>query len=1252
MASLSVVPVLDGLRAWSDAAPNSTLYVFLSAGKEVARLTFGQLYKRAGTVAQSLLRDGLKPGDRVLLVFPPTHSVEDFVVAFYGCLRAGIIAVPVYPPTTRENVHSLLRIAASCGARVALTDATYSWVWSALRLRCAFSGQHVASHLKWRVISRCMAASDTSFVSEPVHAPRDVAFIQFSSGSTGHPRGVAVTHGSLAHNCALIRRDMRIDATCCEVSWLPLYHDMGLVGGLLTAVTVRVPADPRAVLRQAPCVLMSPLDFLADPLVWIRAMSEYGATHTQAPDFSYALVATRAEAAIARGDPQVAAWDLSSLQCALSGADMARPDTVEAFRRVFCQHARCPLNALVAGYGLAECTVFVSQGGSTVLTCDRDALEDASAPGATLVGSASRTARSIRILSCGVPPLEVDIIIVDVASGAQLTKEGAVGEVWLRSSSVAAGYWGDAATTRATFHAVPCGGLFGDNGGRRGYLRTGDLAFMHGGELFVTGRIKEVLVLRGKKHAPQDVEHTAYTACTALRPGRCAAFTADLAGGEACAVLVAELREPGSDTKTLCAIARQVSQSVAAVHGFTLADVVLVAPRTVPKTSSGKLRRSECRQRYDAGALGNTLFQLRAQRANNADIFDAAKHELESGSFAAKTRRLAVAICTHLGMTSVNADMFASGLDSAGAAALHTALEKQLLIALPPATVFESRTPIALAAAVVQLRWPADEDAAEWLPDTYAPALEPALQSRHGGVSSAGVALLGACTIIVMLHIVHMRTVLPVSWWSADVSRIVATDGPAYVSGWLPGKRIDLGHWRLLEWTRTVLPIHLLFNAPVACAIARVTRQPHRLLSPRSLTAAWGLVHAVVLHGVWALPPLLLVTACFAWTRLMLMVAACQKNARACKLRIYEMRITGWMFIFAGITFFNLTEPGNLLWPATKGMATGLEQSFVQLISGTRKPYVGLLGATSFTANRAFRYMALRLLSYVMDTAADAGRKQAATGLFDDLELFIAYALYPPLYLSGPVMFFSEFKTSSAAAQATKAAYTHASLTTAAIQVIASAICAAIAIEVALQTFYWPTALLHPSLTGLSNLSLPLRWYDYTLYGYMHLTATWASSAVVFAVPRGVALLQGVSAPNDTPALWVSACVHARSFWTQFHTSLFAVFCRYVYVPLGGGAAAVIAVTALSTMLHGFHAHWLVWGVSNACVLCLERALAARVRWYATPGVLVRAANQTTVIMLMGSLACGAGEVPAGTMLRVAAACFVLSALHTAWRCA
>ena len=1034
MASLQVVPVLDGLRAWAAACPDDVLFVWLRRGEEAERVTFGQLFSRAGGIAQTLLRDwGVRPGDRVLLVYPPTGL--EFVAALFGCLRAGVVAVPAYPPDPNKVVASqaeaLLRVARVCGAKVALTDSAYSWVAWALQLR------HPALRaLRWRSTSR--VGGRLAFHDPVAHLASDTAFLQFSSGSTGAPKGVAVTHGCLAHNCALARRSMRIDAACCECSWLPVYHDMGLVGGVLTALTVpppycAAPGQPgqsaRAVLRQCPCVLMSPLDFLADPLCWPRALSRYRATHTQAPDFAYALCAERAAAAAVRGVLDVRSLDLSSLRVALCGAETARPETKARFCEVFCD-ARMPTAALVAGYGLAEHTVYVCDGGQRVLCCARDAMEREPRRAVPLTDGDHPHA-TVRLLSCGRPPPEVQLRIVD-PHALSVLPDGCVGEIWLASDSVAAGYVGASQELEAaTFGATLAGDVTA-----AAHLRTGDLGFLDQGELFFVGRSKDTMVLRGRNLAPEDLERAAILACAALRPGCAAAFAVETLGGcNARVVLVAEVRDAGTSATVAAALAAQVRAAVSAAHGVTLTEVVLLPPRCLPKTTSGKVRRFMCRQLF----LDGTLPTLHASSAapHGAQQALAARLLLQDGpdALAAMSpvqrraelcRRVVCYISAAWGIQGMrpHTDILAAGLDSAGAAALQGALEGAFGVALPPTLLLDARTPAALAAAVDQARWAdADwDDAASWKSRGDAASEHEAAQRdvvppppRTPFQRLAGALLLLFCAAMLIAHGVSMGLLRlddgsPLCWWTAQSPELFK--GPGFKPGWLPGsqRKMDVSHWRLVEWARTVAPVHILLNGPAALLTVFCVRALPGV-SPRSVTACWGLAHAAALHGVWSLPLMMLSLLSFATTEL-------------CKSRPRALRVAAWLLILLPMGYFNCSEPGNLAWSAVEGRLGVVERGYLRLVMphpGVR-PFAGLLGGSSFTANRTFRYLALRLLSYSLDLADDKGRRQSGGSTFERAELFLAYVFFAPLYLCGPVLTFAQFASCPAAAAATAGA--------------------------------------------------------------------------------------------------------------------------------------------------------------------------------------------------------------------------------------
>jgi len=329
----------------------------------------------------------------------------------------------------------------------------------------------------------------------------------------------------------------------------------------------------------------------------------------------------------------------------------------------------------------------------------------------------------------------------------------------------------------------------------------------------------------------------------------------------------------------------------------------------------------------------------------------------------------------------------------------------------------------------------------------------------------------------------------------------------------------------------------------------------------------------------------------------------------------------------------NLNEPGNVLyevqlWRAPLAAAERAAARAAGCAAGGC--WEGLLGSTSFTANRALRYHVLRLLSYALEYGdAEEGE--------DGLALFAAYAFYAPLYLAGPVMGFAQF------AAAHRGGPSLAPRLGPALGRLLWPIAALFAFELASQSLYYPAAVLRPAL-GASAPQLGIA--DYAVVSFLFLTATWLCSALVFALPRLLAELAGVPAPNDTPRFWAAAARSARSFWASFHTSLFAFFCKHVHAPLGGGGGATIAVVALSTFIHGFHAHWLAWGILNGVALGCERRL-ARCAGGRSRGLAARAANHAAVVAAMLALAAGGG-MPAGVMPRLAALGFGLALLYHA----
>ncbi len=528
------------LRRRAEESPDRG-YTWLAQGEETAdRLTYAGLDARARAIAAALA-GAIPPGERALLLFPPGL---EFIAAFFGCLYAGVIAVPAYPPHSRRPDPRLASIATDCRPRAVLTTAPLLARREALAVQVPALGNAL-----W------LGDFDPADRADPTDRtePEDVAFLQYTSGSTGSPKGVVVTHANLLDNLEKIRLAFGQTPESVVVGWLPLFHDMGLIGNVLQPCFVG-----------SDCVLMSPAAFLQKPARWLQAIHRFRGTTSGGPNFAYDLCARSV-------GPEVrAGLDLSSWSVAFNGAEPVRAETLRRFAEAFapCGFRR---SAFVPCYGLAEATLLV--------TAARGAADDSP-------------------VSCGALPPGGEVLVVDPEAGVPSAGE-AVGEIWVSGPSVAAGYWNRPEETRETFGAV----LQDGRGHPLRYLRTGDLGFVRGGELVVTGRLKDLIILRGRNLYPQDVELTAEQAHPALRAGGGAAFSVEEQGEERLVVVFEVGREAGRHPGELSTIADAIRRAVAEEHGVRVAGVALVRTGTIPKTSSGKIRRRECRARYLDGGL-------------------------------------------------------------------------------------------------------------------------------------------------------------------------------------------------------------------------------------------------------------------------------------------------------------------------------------------------------------------------------------------------------------------------------------------------------------------------------------------------------------------------------------------------------------------------------------------------------------------------------------------------------------------------
>jgi natural product biosynthesis luciferase-like monooxygenase protein len=545
-------------------------YTFLADGeRESESMTFCELDTRAHLVAANLQQRAM-PGERALLVYP---SGLEYIVAFVGCLYAGIIAVPVYPPTASSHLGRLLSVAKDSQATLLLT--THD-----------LSQRFQAAHLSWEKPSALQLMETDKLIPENSHSPGSrqrseiaggtVAFLQYTSGSTAAPKGVMVSHDNLMHNLRLMKEALGHTDETVFVSWLPIYHDMGLIGNILSTTY-----------NGARCILMSPADFIQQPPRWLEALSRYRGTCTLAPNFAYELCVKKVSAM------QLAKLDLSSWAVAVNGAEPVRADTVRRFAETF-EPCGLPKNALRPGYGLAEGTLFVS-----TFVQDEAAMIrsfDAASLAQDRVVEVLESQHHSRVLvSCGKGCSDQQIEIVNPDTRIACPP-GHIGEIWVKGPSVAQGYWNKPELTQPIFQACVA------DSGSSPFLRTGDLGFLYQGELFITGRHKDLVIINGRNHYPQDIELTAEQSHPALRPGCGAAFSVNAEEGERI-VIVYEIGRSYMQDLDSEAVAHGIRRAVAEQHEIEIHTVVFVKAGTIPKTSSGKIQRSLCRAKFISGGL-------------------------------------------------------------------------------------------------------------------------------------------------------------------------------------------------------------------------------------------------------------------------------------------------------------------------------------------------------------------------------------------------------------------------------------------------------------------------------------------------------------------------------------------------------------------------------------------------------------------------------------------------------------------------
>jgi acyl-CoA synthetase (AMP-forming)/AMP-acid ligase II len=562
--------LVELLRGRAQQTPDAHAYTFLADGKtESPPLTYGELDRQARAIG-ALLQQYQARGERALLLYPQGLEV---LAAFCGCLYAGVIAIPVPPPESGRLKRTLPRLRAivrDATAKFALTTAgILSLVENVREEFPEFEQMHWID----------TATVDSSLAGEwqnPQVDSNQLAYLQYTSGSTATPKGVMLSHFNLMHHSRYLQRACGYDADSISVTWMPYFHDYGLVEGMVVPLY-----------NGTPCYLMSPFAFIKRPMQWLRNLTKYRATHSQAPNFAYDLCTRRLKA------KDLAELDLSHWQAAGNAAEPINPRVMARFVETF---SPCGFRweTFAPAYGLAEYTLLVStkpKGQLPVLCC----LEAAELERDCIVEANSEREQGIRVIAgCGQLVCETKLAIVNPETLRRCPADE-VGEIWVSDSSMAQGYWQRQEETEETFQA------YLKDTGEGAFLRTGDLGFFKDGELFITGRLKDLIIIRGTNHYPQDLEWTVQHLNPVFRPDYGAAFSIEDDGEEQLVIVQEIERRTGElDVEQLIG---DIRQEIGEQHEIPLYALVLAKSGTVLKTASGKIQRRACRQNFLSGNI-------------------------------------------------------------------------------------------------------------------------------------------------------------------------------------------------------------------------------------------------------------------------------------------------------------------------------------------------------------------------------------------------------------------------------------------------------------------------------------------------------------------------------------------------------------------------------------------------------------------------------------------------------------------------
>lgn len=655
------------LRFRASVQPKQKAYSFLLDGEtEEAHLTYEELDCQARSIAALLQSRGVS-GERALLLYPPGL---EYIAAFFGCLYAGVVAVPAYPPRLNRPMPRLEAIVADAQATVVLTttkiltQVEHQWLQTPN-----------LKDMQWLCTDNVKSGLENSWLYT---APRSntLAFLQYTSGSTGTPKGVMVSHGNLLHNQRIIQQAMGHSSKTIFVGWLPLFHDMGLIGNMLQPMYLGIP-----------CILMSPVAFLQRPLRWLQAISRYQATTSGGPNFAYDLCVSKIT------PEQQATLDLSSWEVAFNGAEPVRAQTLEQFAATF---ASCGFRreAFFPCYGMAETTLIVS-GGLKIAPPVQQPFEQIALAQNQVVLTVENGVGEKTLVSCGQPLHDMQIVIAHPDTLTRCSNDE-VGEIWVAGSSVAQGYWNQTEQTQQTFRA------YLKDTGDGPFLRTGDLGFLSQGELFITGRLKDLIIIRGRNHYPQDIEKTAEQSHSALQPSSSAAFSVEVADEERL-VLAIEVKRTYLKNLDVNEVITAIRQAVAEEHELQVYAVLLLKTGSIPKTSSGKIQRHACRVGFldrSLDVVGSSILSQSNSTVSSltCEALLALEPEKQQQQLTFYLQEL-VAQVLKLAPSQLDCQQPLStlGIDSLTAIELQNSIETKLGVVLPMANILEGSSIAELA---------------------------------------------------------------------------------------------------------------------------------------------------------------------------------------------------------------------------------------------------------------------------------------------------------------------------------------------------------------------------------------------------------------------------------------------------------------------------------------------------------------------------------------------------------------------------